>query len=65
MSSGYYPTGRSVTPGSPRARPPLPGRLFHPAYRDRFHFGAVTLRPGMTVEEIGVTLRAVVADADA
>ena len=43
----------------------LPGRLFHPAYRDRFRFGAVTLRPGMSVEEIGVTLRAVVADAGA
>lgn len=42
---------------------PLPGRLFHPAYRDRFHFGAVTLRPGMSLADISATLRAVVADA--
>ncbi|BCH27812.1 DUF2357 domain-containing protein [Mesorhizobium sp. L-8-3] len=42
---------------------PMPGRLFHPAYRTGFRFGAVTLRPGMTAAEIATTLRLVVADA--
>ena len=28
---------------------PMPGRLFHPEYRRSFRFGAVTLRPGMSV----------------
>jgi predicted component of viral defense system (DUF524 family) len=42
---------------------PMPGRLFHPEYRTRFHFGAVTMRPGMAVEEIAEALKAIVADA--
>jgi hypothetical protein len=41
----------------------LPGRLFHPEYRKQFCFGAVTLRPGMSLGEIGTALAAVVADA--
>ena len=32
---------------------PLPGRLFHPEYRSSFRFGAVTMRPGMTMAEFG------------
>jgi hypothetical protein len=43
----------------------MPGRLFHPAYRAGFRFGAVTLRPGMTVPEIAAVLRQIVADATA
>jgi hypothetical protein len=43
----------------------MPGRLFHPAYRAGFRFGAVTMRPGMTVPEIAAALRQVVADATA
>ncbi len=39
------------------------GRLFHPEYRQNFRFGAVTLRPGMTVADIGAALRNVLADA--
>jgi hypothetical protein len=42
---------------------PMPGRLFHPDYRSGFRFGAVTLRPGMTIAEIVVALRLVVSDA--
>jgi len=41
----------------------MPGRLFHPEYRRSFRFGAVTLRPGMTVADITVALKTVVADA--
>jgi hypothetical protein len=42
---------------------PMPGRLFHPAYRAGFRFGAVTVCPGMTVAEITAALRQIVADA--
>ncbi len=42
---------------------PVPGRLFHPQYRQKFHFGAVTLRPGMAAEDLRGCLRAIVADA--
>jgi hypothetical protein len=42
---------------------PLPARLFHPEYRSGFQFGAVTMRPGMTITEIGGALRTVTADA--
>lgn len=44
---------------------PMPGRLFHPAYRGSFRFGAVTLRPGMTLAEIATVLRLILADATA
>lgn len=42
---------------------PVPGRLFHPEYRKKFRFGAVTLRPGMSGEELKNCLRTIVADA--
>jgi len=42
---------------------PMPGRLFHPVYRRSFRFGAVTLRPGMSVTDIAGALRTIVADA--
>jgi hypothetical protein len=41
----------------------MPGRLFHPAYRADFRFGAVTLRPNMTATEVAGALRQIVADA--
>lgn len=41
----------------------MPGRLFHPAYRGTFRFGAVALRPGMTVTEISEALQTIIADA--
>lgn len=44
---------------------PVPGRLFHPEYREKFRFGAVTLRPGMSCEELRGSLRTIVADAGA
>ncbi len=43
---------------------PVPGRLFHPKYRNEFKFGAVTLRPGMPSSEIRECLRTVLADAE-
>jgi len=44
---------------------PVPGRLFHPRYREKFRFGAVTLKPGMSGEELRGCLRTIVADAGA
>lgn len=44
---------------------PVPGRLFHPEYREKFRFGAVTMRPGMLGEELRTCLRTIVADAGA
>lgn len=44
---------------------PMPGRLFHPAYRSGFHFGAITMRPGMTTEELRAVLRIITNDAAA
>jgi hypothetical protein len=44
---------------------PMPGRLFHPEYRAGFHFGAVTLRPGMTPAEITAALHLIIDDATA
>lgn len=41
----------------------VPGRLFHPVYREKFRFGAITLRPGMSAEELRESLRVIVADA--
>jgi hypothetical protein len=43
----------------------LPGRLFHPQYREAFRFGAVTLRPGMSPADLRQCLRTIVADATA
>jgi hypothetical protein len=44
---------------------PMPGRLFHPQYRSSFRFGAVTMRPGMTLAEVGAAMKTVTRDADA
>lgn len=57
-----------LTPHSPAIRSdfkttPVPGRLFHPQYRDKFRFGAITLRPGMSCDELRRSLKDIVADA--
>jgi len=43
---------------------PVPGRLFHPQYREKFRFGAVTLRPGMSGDDLRTCLRTIVADVE-
>lgn len=40
----------------------MPARLFHPEYRTRFRFGAITMRPGMRDEEIISLLNTIIAD---
>ena len=42
---------------------PLPARLFHPEYRSSFRFGAVTMRPGMSLDALRDALRTITADA--
>jgi len=42
---------------------PVPGRLFHPQYRDKFRFGAITLHPGMSSDDLRNSLKTIVADA--
>ena len=42
---------------------PMPGRLFHPGYRGDFRFGAVGLRPGMSLPDLRRVLLTVIADA--
>jgi hypothetical protein len=41
----------------------LRNRLFHPAYRTSFKFGAATLKPGMSVAEVWDVLERVLVDA--
>ena len=40
----------------------MPSRLFHPAYRRSFRFGAISLRPGTTGGDLRRVLRTIVAD---
>jgi hypothetical protein len=44
---------------------PMPGRLFHPEYRDTFRFGAIVLAPGMSLDDIRGALRIALNDAAA
>ncbi|MFO0975967.1 MAG: DUF2357 domain-containing protein [Planctomycetaceae bacterium] len=41
----------------------MPGRLFHPEYNSIFRFGAVTLRPGMSLESIADVMERVFSDS--
>lgn len=43
----------------------LPSRLFHPDYRGTFKFGAVTLKPGMSLAEIRKGFMTIIADVTA
>jgi hypothetical protein len=40
----------------------MPARLFHPEYRSNFRFGAVTMQPGITDDEVVSLLRMIIAD---
>ena len=66
VTAAYLLTPHCTAELSDRYRDtPMPGRLFHPEYRRSFRFGAVTLRPGMTMAELGAALRTIIADAAA
>lgn len=40
----------------------LPGRLFHPEYRGNFKFGAITLRPGMSLQDVKSVIDTILDD---
>ena len=63
VSAAYLLTPHVPVLGVDFQATPVPGRLFHPLYREKFRFGAVTLRPGMSADELNACLRAIVADA--
>lgn len=42
----------------------MPGRLFHPRYRDQFKFGAVSLYPGMPMGDVCLCLETMIDDAN-
>ncbi|MCL4743782.1 MAG: DUF2357 domain-containing protein [Burkholderiaceae bacterium] len=41
----------------------MPSRLFHPVYRRAFRFGAIVMRPGMVIDDVGAIIDAIIADA--
>lgn len=63
VTAAYLLTPHVPTLDSDFKTTPVPGRLFHPQYREKFRFGAVTLRPGMGSDELRDSLRTIVADA--
>lgn len=66
VTAAYLLTPYLPTPAKASYRDTaMPGRLFHPGYRAGFHFGAVTLRPGMAAAEIAGALKLIVEDATA
>lgn len=65
VSAAYLPTPHVPELNAGYRKTPMPGRLFHPEYRTTFRFGAVTMRPGMTVGEIGAALKIITSDAGA
>ena len=52
LAPGYRETG-------------MPARLFHPAYRKDFRFGALTLKPGTGIDAAVEILRLIIVDASA
>ncbi|WP_337155405.1 hypothetical protein, partial [Pseudomonas aeruginosa] len=61
--AAYLLTPHTPTIGSDFKTTSVPGRLFHPQYRDKFRFGAITLRPGMSSDDLRSSLKAIVSDA--
>jgi hypothetical protein len=63
VTAAYLLTPHVPVLGSDFKSTPPPGRLFHPQYREKFRFGAITLRPGMSGEDLRSSLRTIVEDA--
>ncbi|MGC3529345.1 DUF2357 domain-containing protein [Pseudomonas aeruginosa] len=63
VTAAYLLTPHTPTIGSDFKTTSVPGRLFHPQYRDKFRFGAITLRPGMSSDDLRSSLKAIVSDA--
>lgn len=63
VTAAYLLTPHVPAIGADYRNTPMPGRLFHPEYRSSFRFGAVTMRPGMTMAQLCEALRTITADA--
>lgn len=63
VTAAYLLTPHIPALDSDFKKTPVPGRLFHPRYREKFRFGAVTLRPGMSSGELRSSLKAIIIDA--
>lgn len=63
VTAAYLLTPHVPVVGTNFKTTPVPGRLFHPQYREKFHFGAITLRPGMSGDDLRSSLKTIVADA--
>lgn len=63
VSAAYLLTPHLPDLGSDFHATPMPGRLFHPQYREKFRFGAITMRPGMSPDSLRACLQAIIADA--
>lgn len=65
VTAAYLLTPHVPVLGTDFQKTAMPGRLFHPEYREQFRFGALTLRPGMSADELQASLRTLVEDAAA
>ncbi len=65
VNAAYLLTPHAPTLGADFKTTSVPGRLFHPKYREKFRFGAITLRPGMNSDDLRASLKTIVADATA
>lgn len=63
VTAAYLLTPHTPTLNTDFKSTPVPGRFFHPQYRDKFRFGAITLRPGMSSDDLRNSLKTIVADA--
>jgi hypothetical protein len=63
VTAAYLLTPHAPAFNTDFKKTPVPGRLFHPQYRDKFRFGAITLRPGMSSNDLRNSLKTIVADA--
>lgn len=64
VTAAYLLTPYIPSVGAEFTSTPMPGRLFHPAFRQKFRFGAITLRPGMSAAELRNCLITIVSDSD-
>lgn len=63
VTAAYLLTPHAPALGTEFQKTAMPGRLFHPKYREQFRFGALTLRPGMSADDLQASLRTIVEDA--
>ena len=63
VNAAYILTPHMPEIGEKYQQTPMPGWLLYPEYRISFRFGAVTMRPGLTMTELPAVLCTITADA--